>query len=102
MFYWYQPKNPDGESMVKRRLEGYMSNKKNFGSENEQNKTEEPKTEYKSLRIFESFEEQEEENRWFATLTPEQRLQHATDLIKRVFARQLKKNPKIGKRIYFD
>jgi hypothetical protein len=80
-----------------------MSKKKTSGSENEQNKTEEPKAEYKSLRIFESFEEQEEEeNRWFATLTPEQRLQHATDLIKRVFARQLKKNPKIGKRIYFD
>lgn len=80
-----------------------MSKKKTSGSENEQNKTEEPGTEYKRLRIFKSFDEQEEEeNRWLASLTPEQRIHHATNLIKRVFAGQLKKNPRIGKRIYFD
>lgn len=65
----------------------------------------EPETAYEStrIRIFKSFEEQEEDNfKWLASLTPEQNLYYATELIKRIFSDELKRNPTIGNRIKFD
>ncbi len=63
----------------------------------EQNKAKEPETVYKTIRFFDSFEEQEKaENKWLASLTPEQHLRNTTSLIKRAFAETLEKNPKIN------
>jgi hypothetical protein len=60
---------------------------------------------YKSkdqIHFFKSFEEMEEDNyKWLASLTPTEHLRNATELIKRVFAVDLKKKPTIGKTIYF-
>lgn len=76
---------------------------KNSNSKNDQNKAEEPQTTFKTVRIFNSFEEQEEEEiRWLASLSPEEHLRNTTALIKRIFSDQLKKHPEIGIRIYFD
>ena len=65
----------------------------------------EPEVAYESnrIRIFKSFEEQEEDNlKWLASLTPEQHLYYGTLLIKRIFSEELKQNPTIGNRIKFD
>ncbi len=57
----------------------------------------------KNITIFNSHVEMEEENyKWLASLTPEQHLQNATALIKRIFAEDLKNNPRIGNKLYFD
>jgi hypothetical protein len=57
----------------------------------------------KRIHFFKSLEEQENDNyRWLSTLTPEQHLKHATELIKRVFADDLKQNPTLGNRITFE
>jgi hypothetical protein len=54
----------------------------------------------KTLTIFNSFEEAEEDNyKWLASLTGEQHLQNAYELMKRIFAEDLKKHPKIGNKI---
>ena len=54
------------------------------------------------ITIFSSLEEQENDNyKWLASLTPVQHLQYATELIKRVFAKELKQNPTLGNRIKF-
>ena len=48
----------------------------------------EPQAEYgkKALQVYNSFEEQEEENyKWLASLSPEQHLHNALELIKRVY-----------------
>lgn len=78
------------------------SNKKNT-SKNDQHKAEEPKVAFKTVRVFNSFEEQEKaEIEWLASLSPEEHLQNTTALIKRVFAEDLKRHPKIGDSIYID
>ncbi len=54
----------------------------------------------KPLTVFNSFEEAEEDNyKWLASLTGEQHLQNAVALIKRIYAKDLKKHPKIGNKI---
>ncbi len=79
-----------------------MSTSKNNNSQNEQNKAEEPEVPFKAIRIFSSFEEQKkEEIKWLAAQSPEQHLQNATSLIKRVFTEDLKRNPEIGSQIHF-
>ena len=57
----------------------------------------------KNIAIFNSHLEMEEENyKWLATLSPEQHLENATALIKRIFADDLRKNPRIGNKISID
>jgi hypothetical protein len=54
----------------------------------------------KSITIFNSFEEAEEDNyKWLASLTGEQHLQNAHELMKRIFAEDLKKNPTVGTKL---
>lgn len=68
---------------------------------NNKSKAEEPETLYKAIRVFESFEEQEaEEVKWLASQKPEQHLQHAVSLIKRIFAEELEKHSEIGVKLY--
>ena len=68
----------------------------------------EPQVEYgnKTLHIYNSFEEQEEDNyKWLASLTPEQHLHNAVKLIKRVYGISKEKSIKTEVReriIYFD
>ena len=57
----------------------------------------------KRITFFSSFEEQENDNcKWLASLSPEQNLQYAHELIKRTYAKELAKNPTLGNRIFFD
>lgn len=80
-----------------------MSSDKKNNSEDEQNKAKEPEIAFKTVRIFHSFEEQEkEEIKWLASLTPKEHLRNTTNLIKRVFAEDLKQHPKIGNKIYIE
>jgi hypothetical protein len=80
-----------------------MNNEENNNSKNDQNKAEEPRTAFKTIRFFNSFEEQEEDEiRWLASLSPEEHLRNTTSLIKRVFAEDLKRNPYIGTEIQFE
>jgi hypothetical protein len=61
------------------------------------------KTGAKDVHIFSSFSEMEENNfKWLAALTPHQHLQNAVALIKRIFADDLKRKPKIGNRLIID
>jgi hypothetical protein len=54
----------------------------------------------KHLTIFNSFEEAEEDNyKWLASLTGEQHLQNAHELMKRIFAEDLKKHPTVGTKL---
>jgi hypothetical protein len=68
----------------------------------------EPQAEYgkKTLHIYNSFEEQESANyKWLASLTPEQHLHNAVELIKRVYGINKEKElNKEGKEriLYFD
>ncbi|MEO5571437.1 MAG: hypothetical protein ABIT08_05170 [Bacteroidia bacterium] len=69
----------------------------------------EPSAEYKkaddenTIHFFSSFEEQENDNyKWLATLTPVEHLQNATALIKRIFADDLKQHPVIGYNLIID
>ena len=65
---------------------------------------EEPTNDHSKNRIsfFSSLKEQEIENyKWLASLTPEENLYHATQLIKRVFAKELAQYPIIGNRVKF-
>jgi hypothetical protein len=55
------------------------------------------------MKIFDSFEEAEDEHyAWLVSLTPEQHLSNALKLIKRVYAKELKNNPKLGKNFSID
>lgn len=79
-----------------------MTKKENTNSKTVLNKVQEPEVVYKTIRVLNSFEEMEQDElKWLASLLPEEHLQHATSLIKRVFSEQLEKHPKIGKRITF-
>lgn len=56
----------------------------------------------KRVSFFSSIKEQQIENyKWLASLTPEENLCYATQLIKRVFAKELKEYPTIGNRVKF-
>lgn len=74
-------------------------------SQPDKNEVNEPAIPYtkKEIRFFSSFEEMETENiKWLASLSPEQHLQYAVLLIKRVFAENLQKNPVLGNKILID
>lgn len=74
----------------------------NKDNKNNESKAKEPEVAFNTIQIFDSFEEQEkEEMKWLASLTPEQHLQNTTSLIKRIFADSLEKHPEIGKQITF-
>ena len=78
------------------------SGKKNKTGENQVN---EPSSSYGSNRIhfFKSSQEQENDNyAWLASLTPEEHLYNATQLIMRIYSEELIKNPTIGNRITLD
>ena len=82
-----------------------MSKKKTYKTKDKTSEVKEPIIVYGKERItfFNSLEEQENDNyKWLASLTPIQHLQHATELIKRVFAKELKQNPTLGNRIKFN
>ena len=82
-----------------------MSKKKIVRSKSKSEAVNEPEIVYENKRIqfHNSFEEQEKDNySWLATLSPEQNLYYATQLIKRVFASELKQNKGLGNRIKFD
>ncbi len=75
----------------------------------ENNKAEEPFqnydkiSDYKVVHSFSSIGEQEQDNyKFLANLSAEQHLQNATSLIKRIFAEDLKKNPKLGTILIID
>lgn len=74
-----------------------------MSSDNENHKVEEPNISFKNIRVYDTFEEMEEDElKWLASLSPEEHLRNTTSLIKRIFSEQLKKYPKIGARLYFD
>ncbi|OFY86143.1 MAG: hypothetical protein A3F72_06735 [Bacteroidetes bacterium RIFCSPLOWO2_12_FULL_35_15] len=55
------------------------------------------------IQFHKSFEEQENDNYlWLKSLSPEQHLYYATQLIKRVFANELKQHPGLGNKIKFE
>lgn len=57
----------------------------------------------KNIYSFDSLQEQEADNfEWLASLTPEQHIRNATELIKRIFSEQLKKNPHLGHHLTFE
>lgn len=82
-----------------------MKQGKKYKKKSSQNKVKEPSVAYqkdkeKKISIFNSFEEAEEDNyKWLASLTGEQHLQNAVALIKRIYAKELKKHPKIGNKL---
>lgn len=54
------------------------------------------------VQFHKSFEEQENDNYlWLTSLSPEQHLYYATQLIKRVFANELKQYHGLGNKIKF-
>ena len=71
-----------------------------MNNNNRANKTKAPSVDFKAYNSVEEMEQ--DELKWLAGLTPEEHLQHATSLIKRVFSEQLEKHPRIGNRIFFD
>ncbi|MCX6275627.1 MAG: hypothetical protein NTV09_10525 [Bacteroidetes bacterium] len=74
----------------------YRGKKKNSNS-----KFREPQTDYGRLGIFQSFEEMNEADaEELAKYTPEQHLVHATSLIQRIYADELKRKFTVG-RVYF-
>jgi len=80
-----------------------MSKKEHTNPEPDQNKVREPEAAFKTIRVYNSFDEMEQDDlKWLAGLSPEEHLQHATSLIKRVFSEQLEKYPEIGKHITFN
>jgi hypothetical protein len=82
-----------------------MKKGKKYKKDLKQREVKEPAVAYqpakgKTLTIFNSFEEAEEDNyKWLASLTGEQHLINAVALIKRIYADDLKKHPKIGNKI---
>jgi len=57
----------------------------------------------KKITIFKSHEEADEKHyEYLASLTPEVHLQNAVSWIKRLYADELKKHPRIGKKLHFD
>lgn len=69
----------------------------------------EPELNYKTteenrrIHFFSSFEEMENDNyKYWANLTPEQHLQNVTSFLEKIFSKEIKRNPTLGKRIYFS
>lgn len=57
----------------------------------------------KKIHFFNSIHDQEKENyEWLASLSPEEHMFHATELIKRIYVNELRGFPVIGNRIKFD
>jgi hypothetical protein len=79
-----------------------MAQKKKYSNKSRKRQVKEPVVDYRPekemhLTFFNSFEEAEDDNyKWLASLTGEQHLQNAHELMKRIFAEDLKKNPTIG------
>ncbi len=79
-------------------------------NDNKENAANEPAPHYqsshgneKTLKIFNSLQEQEDDNyKWLASLTPVQHLQNGTANIKRIFSHELKKKPGIGTNLTFS
>ena len=72
--------------------------------EKDKNQLKEPTIAYgkKRIGVFTSFKEAEEDNyRYWLSLTPEQRIANVTTLIKRVYSKELLKQEN-DKRIHFD
>ncbi len=82
-----------------------MKQGKNYKKRSQENQIKEPSVAYppsngKILSVFNSIEEAEEDNyKWLASLTGEQHLINAVALIKRIYAEDLKKHPKIGNKL---
>lgn len=82
-----------------------MSQGKEYKKKSPKRQVREPAVAYnttpnKSISVFNSFEEAEEDNyKWLASLTGEQHLINAVALIKRIYAEDLKKHPKIGTKL---
>jgi hypothetical protein len=82
-----------------------MSSIKKYEKKAKPAKVKEPTVIYDKdeIKIFDSFEAAEDEHySWLASLTPEQHLANAVKLIKRVYANELKNNPKLGKNFSID
>lgn len=80
-----------------------MSSDKKNTSQNEQNKAGEPKTTYGKKRItfFDSFESMNEhDHHYYASLTPEERLQTVLEMRNTVWPDERTSNP-FGCHIYF-
>lgn len=59
--------------------------------------------ETKEIHIFSSYEEMDDDYyKWLASLSPEEHLQFAVTLIKRVFATDMKQFPVLGNEIIID
>lgn len=82
-----------------------MKQKKGYKKNSTVRKVKEPAVAYiaksnKDISIFNSFVEAEEDTyKWLASLTGEQHLQNAHELMKRIFAEDLKKNPTVGTKL---
>ena len=72
-------------------------------SDEKNNELNEPAGQYNRIRFFKSFEEADDADAAeMAALSPVQHLQNATELIKRIYAKELKEHPTLGDRIYFS
>jgi bisphosphoglycerate-dependent phosphoglycerate mutase len=82
-----------------------MPNKKTYKTKSKVKIVEEPLAIYGEKRIvfFNSFEK---ENKYThqqrASMSPIENLKTVTTMVKRFFEKELKENPTLGKRIYFD
>lgn len=57
----------------------------------------------KRITFFSSFERgNEATHRYYASLTPEERLLHVNEMVRRIFADELSKHPTLDNRIFFD
>lgn len=93
--------NQDEEIM--RNYTSCMSAEERMANLQQLRETTQGKHESNRMQNFDSFSEQEEDNyRWLAKLSPEQHLINATALIKRIFADKLKLNPNIGTKLTFE
>ena len=82
-----------------------MAKKKKHKIKKEQANVSEPEVTYESKRIhfFNSFEEENEFTyKERASISPLENLKNVTLLVKRLFKKELKNNPTLGNRIYFD
>lgn len=80
-----------------------MNKKENKNEKNEQKRVEEPENAYQTVKIFDSFEEQEEaEIKWLASLSYEEHLKNGSALIKRIFTENLEKYPEIGNELELE
>ena len=82
-----------------------MSKKKTYKTKEKQNTVEEPTVGYNKPRItvFKSFEEENEfTHKQYALIPPLENFENVTIMVKRFYKKELKENPTLGNRIYFD